>query len=265
MPGKLFNSPAQHLLVILHRFLSSHLNLHGGLAGKAYRRVYFSYKNLTDRHLISAARKLAKPGMLVVDVGANIGFFSVALARRMEVNLLAFEPDVQNFQNLEHVITENGLYSRIFPFPLALSDKTGTGSLYLSDFAPTDHKLINSRSSRTADIAITRLDDFLDAHPQYAAVSISLIKIDVQGAELQVVRGMDRVLVQNNYPPILVEYSPGDLEHAGVTPQEFFDTFKALGYHPHTLPDLSPRQPDWFIHNMRNAYTDLAMIHTTSS
>jgi hypothetical protein len=96
-------------------------------------------------------------------------------------------------------------------------------------------------------------------------VSISLIKIDVQGAELQVVRGMDRVLVQNNYPPILVEYSPGDLEHAGVTPQEFFDTFKALGYHPHTLPDLSPRQPDWFIHNMRSAYTDLAMIHTTVS
>ena len=107
MPGKLFNSPAQHLLVTLHRFLSNHLNLHGGLIGKAYCRAYFSYKILADRHLISAARKLAKPGMLVVDVGANIGFFSVALARRMEVNLLAFEPDVQNFQNLEHVIAEN--------------------------------------------------------------------------------------------------------------------------------------------------------------
>jgi FkbM family methyltransferase len=265
MPGKLFNSPAQRLLVAIHRILSRYLNLHSGIIGKMRRRAYFSYKNISDRHLISAACKLAKPGMLVVDVGANVGFFSVALARRMEVTSLAFEPDDQNFQILKHVITENFLHAQVIPYPLALSDKTGAGLLYLSNFAPTDHKLINSRSSRTADIAITRLDDFLDAHPQYAAVSISLIKIDVQGAELQVVRGMDRTLVQNNYPPILVEYSPGDLEHAGVTPQAFFDTFNALGYHPHTLPDLSPRQPDWFINNMRSAYTDLAMIHTTVS
>src|SRR3990172_10248125 len=112
MPGKLFNSPAQHLLVSVHRLVSSRLNLHGGVLGKAYRRLYFSYKNIIDRHLIATARKLAKPGTHVIDVGANIGFFSVAVARHAEVSLLAFEPDRENFQNLGRVTAEYDLGSR---------------------------------------------------------------------------------------------------------------------------------------------------------
>src|SRR3989344_1722318 len=156
MPGKLFNSPAQHLLVSMHRLVSPHLNLHGGIFGKVYRHIYFSYKNIIDRHLIATARKLAKP-------------------------------------------------------------------------------------------------------------PVSLIKIDVQGAELLVLRGMPQTLRTNDYPPILVEYSPDDLVHAGVTPEKFFSTFDALGYRPHTLPELSPRHPDWFIDNTRGAYLDLAMIHSTAT
>jgi FkbM family methyltransferase len=265
MPGKLFNSPAQHLLVSMHRLVSPHLNLHGGVLGKVYRRLYFSYKSIIDRHLIAAARKLAKPGTHVIDVGANIGFFSVAIARRAEVSLLAFEPDRQNFQSLDRVTTESRLGSRIHPYMLALSDTTGAGSLYLSDLAPTDHKLINSRSSKVVEIAMTRLDDFFAQHADLAKTPVSLIKIDVQGAELLVLRGMLQTLRSNHYPPILVEYSPDDLEHAGVTPKEFFVAFEALGYRPHTLPDLSPRHPDWFIDNTRGAYLDLAMIHSTSS
>ncbi len=265
MPGKQFNSPGQHLLVTMHRFLSLRMNLHGGFVGKAYRCLYFSYKRITDRALINTALRLAKPDTLVVDVGANIGFFSVALARRADISVLAFEPDQRNYENLVEVISVQDLRSRIFPYSLALSDKTGTGLLYLSDFSPMDHKLINSRSSRTVDIAITRLDDFLDEHPQHANAPISLIKIDVQGAELRVLRGMDRILVQNNYPPILVEYSPDDLGQAGVTPQDFFGAFEALGYRPHTLPELSPKHSGWFIDNMRNAYTDLAMIHSPAA
>jgi len=265
MPGKLFNSPAQHLLVSMHRLVSPHLNLHGGIFGKVYRHIYFSYKNIIDRHLIATARKLAKPGTHVIDVGANIGFFSVAIARHAEVSLLAFEPDRENFQNLGRVTVEHDLGSRIHPYMLALSDTTGTGSLYLSDLAPTDHKLINSRSSRTVEIAMTRLDDFFAQHADLAKTPVSLIKIDVQGAELLVLRGMPQTLRTNDYPPILVEYSPDDLVHAGVTPEKFFSTFDALGYRPHTLPELSPRHPDWFIDNTRGAYLDLAMIHSTAT
>lgn len=264
MPGKLFNSPVQHLLVSMHRFVSTHLDLHDRALGRAYRRIYFAYKKILDRHLIASARKLAKPGTLIVDVGANVGFFSVALARKTDISLLAFEPDRQNFQSLCRSVAEHALDSRIHSYMIALSDTTGTGSLYLSDLAPTDHKLINSRSSRSVEIAMARLDDFFAQHADLAKTPVSLIKIDVQGAELIVLRGMHQTLRTNNYPPILVEYSPDDLEHAGVSSEEFFSAFKALGYRPHTLPDLSPRHPDWFIDNTRGAYRDLAMIHTAA-
>lgn len=265
MPGKLFNSPAQHLLVSMHRLLSSHLNLHRGILGKAYRRAYFSYKRIVDRHLITAARKLAKSGTHVIDVGANIGFFSVAIARHDEISLLAFEPDCQNYQSLRRAAAEYNLGSRIHPYMLALSDTTGVGSLYLSDLAPTDHKVINSRSSKSVEIAMTRLDDFFARHAALAKTPVSLIKIDVQGAELLVLHGMQQTLRTNNYPPILVEYSPDDLAHADVTPEKFFSAFEAVGYHPHTLPELSPQSPDWFIDKIRGAYLDLAMIHSAAS
>lgn len=265
MPGKLFNSPVQHLLVSLHRFAASRLNLHGGVFGRIYRHIYFTYKAIIDRHLITTACKLSKPGTLVVDVGANIGFFSLALTRRADVSLLAFEPDRQNFQNLDRSIAEHALGSRIHLYMIALSDTTGTGSLYLSDLAPTDHKLINSRSSRSTEIAMARLDDFFSQHTDLAKMPVSLIKIDVQGAELLVLRGMHQTLKAYSYPPILVEYSPDDLTHAGVTPREFFGAFEALGYHPHTLPELRPQHSSWFIHNTRGAYVDLAMIHSATS
>lgn len=265
MPEKLFNSPVQHLLVSMHRFVSSRLDLHDGVFGWLYRHIYFAYKEITDRHLITAAGKLAKPDTLVVDVGANVGFFSVMLARRVGASLLAFEPDRQNFLTLNRLIDGHGLGNRIFPHMVALSDTTGTGSLYLSDLAPTDHKLIDSRSSRSVEIAMARLDDFLVQQADFTKKPISLIKIDVQGAELLVLRGMRQTLKANNYPPILVEYSPDDLTHANVTPGEFFHAFGTLGYHPHALPELKPQHPDWFIHNTRGAYTDLAMIHSVIS
>ncbi len=265
MPGKLFNSPIQHLLVSLHRFASSRLDLHGSVFGRVYQHIYFTYKGIIDRHLIATAGKLAKSRTLVVDVGANIGFFSVALARRADISLLAFEPDHQNFQSLGRSIAEHALGSKIHPYMMALSDTTGTGSLYLSDLAPTDHKLIDSRSSRAVEIATVRLDDFFVQHADLAKMPVSLVKIDVQGAELLVLRGMSQTLRSNHYPPILVEYSPDDLTHAGVSSGEFFSAFEKLGYRPHTLPELRPRHPDWFIHNTRRAYTDLAMIHSVAA
>lgn len=265
MPEKLFNSPVQRLLVALHKLAATRLNLHDGKLGRAYQHLYFCYKRAVDRRLITAARKLAKPGTLVIDVGANVGFFSATLARAVDATLLAFEPDRRNCQDLERTMSNAGLTGKIRPYCIALSDKTGSGLLYISDLAPTDHKLINTRSSTAVEIEVMRLDDFFVRHAELADVPISLIKVDVQGAELQVLHGMRATLAKNNLPPVLIEYSPDDLVHAGVTPVQFFAAFTDLGYVPHSLPELSPQSSEWFIANTKGAYQDLAMIHRATT
>jgi len=262
MPAKLYNSRIQQILILFHRLISSCLDLHNGVFGRIYRRLYYVYKSSTDRHLLTAAVNLAVPKSLVIDIGANIGFFSIQLAQKKDLQIIAFEPDQQNISELDIEIANRSLGEKIFTFNLALSDRTGIGTLYLSDLAPTDHKLIASRSTRALEIPITRLDDFMIQNDKFLNKKISLIKIDVQGAELLVLRGMRDTLKLHHFPPILVEYSPDDLEEAEISPELFFKEFEVLGYSPHSLPELTPQSSDWFIKNNKAAYQDLAMINT---
>jgi FkbM family methyltransferase len=250
-------SLTERILLRAYRFLAKRLDLQRGIAGAVYRRAYFFYKAMADRALLRSARRYVQPGTMVLDVGANIGFFCRAIVRRNDAHVIAFEPDPANFAQLQRMLHGSRLTERVHAHCLALSDTTGTARLYLSDVAPTDHKLIDTRSSSSVDVEVARLDDFLSGHPEYWR-PISLIKIDVQGSELQVLRGMRRTLERHSCPPVLVEYSPDDLRAAAVTPEDFFAAFGELGYRPHSIPDGLAREPAWIIAATRT-YTNILM------
>ncbi len=265
MSNRLYNSVFESLLVRLHQAVAPRLDLTTGLFGWLYVTAYFAYKRVHDRTLIKVAKQLIKPETLVIDIGANIGFFSFAIVdTNRPVTILAFEPAPDNIRRLNALVTVRAAQQCVFPYPIALSDRAGTATLYLSDFAPTDHKLIPSRSSQSVEVPTLPLDDFIVSHPQFSALPISLIKIDVQGAELLVLHGMVRTLEANHYPPILVEYAPNDLAAAHVTPKDFFAAFAALGYQPHSIPTLAPLSPDTLIETLPGAYADLLMLSSRS-
>lgn len=261
MSNRPYNSIFESILVQLHRFIAHRQNVFSELVALLYPWAYFAYKRFQDRALVAAMRRLIRPGTLVLDIGANIGFFSFAvLDTDASCSVLAFEPAPDNFRQFTALIAARHERARPYPYPIALSDQNGTALLHLSDLAPTDHKLFPSRSSKVVEIATQRFDDFLDQHPQWLHIPVSLVKIDVQGAELMVLQGMARTLEANQYPPILVEYSPADLAAAGVTPDQFFDAFASLGYQPHSLPMLAPLTPNSLSKGLRGAYTDVAML-----
>lgn len=199
---------------------------------RLYARLYFLYKRRVEARCISAVTAWIKLGSLVIDVGAHIGFFTVEFARRVGESgtVLAFEPAQTNVELLRWNLRRFGL-NNVTVVEAALWERRGEGMLYLNPVHPADHRTFPGEGVRpTQPTPLVSLDDFLETHP--ALRRISLIKIDVQGAELKVLRGMDRTL--DRYPEacVLVEYTPFALAAAGDSLEGFLDFFHSRGYGP---------------------------------
>lgn len=161
-----------------------------------------------------------RPGDLLLDVGANIGVYSLYAASRCGAQVIAFEPESQNFAALNYNIHRNGLGDKVVAFPLAASDETGPTRLHMSQFATgqSHHSahapigeggvafraaFVQGAIAQTADDAVAAIA--VGAVPRF-------VKIDVDGNELRVLRGMSRLLGDPRLEQVLVELSEGDAE-----------------------------------------------------
>jgi FkbM family methyltransferase len=147
-------------------------------------------------------RALVASPLAFVDVGANNGFFSIAAASvpNFTGHIFAFEPYPNAFSRLEGNIKRNDLGPRVTAYQLAVSDYTGVASLHLSPMEDGRNSLVADFST-TKEVSCTTLDAVLSRTP------ISLVKIDVEGAELAVFRGMERILSENPEMAVVVEWN----------------------------------------------------------
>jgi FkbM family methyltransferase len=199
---------------------------------RLYARLYFVYKRRVEARCISAVSAWITSGSVVVDVGAHVGFFTVEFARRVGESgtVLAFEPAQSNVELLRWNLRRFAL-NNVTVMEAALWERSGEGMLYLNPVHPGDHRTFPGDLVRPAKpTPLVSLDDFLETFP--APRPISLVKIDVQGAELRVLRGMVRTL--DRYPDavLLVEYTPSALTAAEDSPEGFLDFFSSRGYKP---------------------------------
>lgn len=143
-------------------------------------------------------------GGVMIDIGANIGIYSVSLGKELgdKGELWAFEPLEVNI----NAINENMALNRLEnykAFQMALSDSNGTISLSLSDDAmyASIAEVYREGNSKTVEVEMKRLDDiWLSA----GKPDVSAMKIDVEGAELSVLKGATE-LISTAKPPILLE------------------------------------------------------------
>jgi len=127
-----------------------------------------------------------------IDVGANIGLYLVRVARATGISrLIAFEPDARNHDQLCANLYLNGLSGRAEVHRVALSDRAGKVAFEAFPDTSTGQSRV-SETSTGLEIDAVRLDDMLDVRGHKIA-----IKIDVEGHEAAVLRGMRRVLAQN--------------------------------------------------------------------
>lgn len=189
----------------------------------AYNVLYKLYKRCVDRYERVLLRDIIKPGMTVVDVGANIGIYTAYMAKIVgkEGRVYAFEPSPHTF-NLLKKYNKN---LNVTLVQAAVGDTTGRITLYLSDKLNVDHHTYETDEVRQKiDVPSYRLDDYLKNE------KIDFIKMDIQGFEHKALLGMTNILQNNRDIKLLMEFWPYGLIKAATTPQEILSFLHELNF-----------------------------------
>jgi FkbM family methyltransferase len=141
----------------------------------------------------------------VVDVGANIGLFSIYCAKRVGSNgtIIAIEPEPRNYASLFFNKRINGLYNMVI-IPCALADCVGSVKLYLA--SPIAHSIIRKESSYI-EVPCKTLDQIVF---EYKILTIDLLHIDAEEATFRILEGCRKSLQRNIIRRIIIEIERED-------------------------------------------------------
>jgi len=160
------------------------------------------------------------PGMTVLDIGAGIGYYTLLFAKRVGIQgrVIAFEPIPSVREKLEYNVRLNG-YTNVTVCDFALFSSHGSAILEAPFFIMQVDPTHSANEGRGIKIQTKIFDECVE---RLRIQRIDLVKIDVEGAELDVLRGMQQSLIEH-HPVLLIEvhpnylgrfnYDPGDLLH----------------------------------------------------
>jgi FkbM family methyltransferase len=183
-----------------------------------------------EKEVIQTWESLLHTGFVVLDIGANAGYYSLIAAIRTK-QVYAFEPSLAMRQQLESNIKLNAIRN-ISVEPCAVSDRNGTATLYLSssdNSGMTGMQPAENFSGVTQTINTVSIDEWIVTKD---SLRIDMIKIDVEGAEMKVLEGMKNVL-EKDHPGIFIEIIPSLLEKYGSKAEDVFQFLDKFGYTPH--------------------------------
>ncbi|HEX8390710.1 MAG TPA: FkbM family methyltransferase [Longimicrobium sp.] len=170
-------------------------------------------------------------GGVFVDVGANLGYFVLVAAAAVGAGgrVVALEPDPRMAGELEENVRRNRL-GQVAVVRAAASDRTGTAAL--SGYAEEGGNfgtstLLPDGGTNVFEVPCAPLDDLLDAQ---GVGAVDLVKVDVEGAELWVLRGMRRGLAARRYRRVLVELHPWTWDDRNAVVREMVEMMRESGY-----------------------------------
>ena len=188
--------------------------------------VYGTYEHDT----VQVFQKLVKPGMTVVDIGAHVGFYTLIAARLVGANgrVYAFEPNPEVYKILIRNIRINGYQSIVQAIPKGVSNQERTVRLFVpleksgeAGFYPQE-----ATDNTCIEVETLTLDGFF-ADEDWP--KIDLVKIDVEGAEIEVLEGMRELVRRSKDLKLIVEFNPENQMRACGSYTKLFETLVALG------------------------------------
>lgn len=194
--------------------------------------LFHEYEPLETRMFIN----LLKPGMTVIDIGANTGYYTLiaALSVGETGRIVAFEPYPGNVEILSRNVGLNRL-DNVTIEAYAISDLDGVAKLYISNINTGDHRIYDGKDDELFNVGRSRqkinvLTTTLDGYINNKGIDVDLIKMDVQGAEYVALQGMKETLKMNQDIILMTEYWPYGLKRCGTEPIEFLRELNALGF-----------------------------------
>jgi FkbM family methyltransferase len=212
-----------------------------------YRVFYFAYKRYSDRDKISIITQHVRPGMMALDIGANIGFYSRLLSRLVGKDgvVYAFEPDEDNCKFLAKTVIN---YPNVKIVKAACGEKNGSACLYRSKKMNVDHHMYKGEESRECvEVKMVSIDEYLSQTEK----SAGLIKIDVQGYDCHVLRGMKKTIARSSNALIIGELWPYGLRQAGSSADEYLAELQRIGLDIKMLAQMDSKD---FSTNDKNKY-----------
>lgn len=176
---------------------------------------------------------LLEPGKTMLDIGANIGYTSLIAARRVGPSgrVFAFEPSPRAYASLATNASLNK-FDWLQIEALACGVENAEMILYTSSLSDEYNSLAPDQRGmldKTVTCKVVRVDQYL---LERKIAHVDLIKIDVEGAEWPVIKGMDSLLTdaRSNRPMLIVEACLKNTSSFGYTPAEMFEHLADTGY-----------------------------------
>ncbi len=200
------------------------------------RRLWFrGYVEYDEEFFI---RSFVRPGMVVIDGGANIGHITLICAKRVEPGgkVHCFEPSAATYQVLCRNIQVNGLERTIVANHLALARQSGETLQFVvprgrSNAARLAHTAVPTPPTAPADdelepVSTIALDDYAQRHD---LGRVDFLKLDIEGAESMVIEG-GRHLLKRFRPTVLCEFNGRALARMGSSAAALWEQWQSAGY-----------------------------------
>lgn len=189
--------------------------------------LMLSYYEIHEPIETEMVQKVITKGSVVVDVGANIGYYTLLFARSAgeEGKVFSFEPSPDNFALLKKNVETNG-YRNVEMVNRAISDKPGTTRLYINKESAGGHRVYQSESGEDyVEVESIRLEDYFKDFDR----DVDVIKLDIEGWEYYAIMGMKSIIEKSPKIRIFMEFYPDYIRKSGADPEAILDFFEKCG------------------------------------
>jgi FkbM family methyltransferase len=177
---------------------------------------------------------LLEPGDTAVDAGAHVGLLTLAMARAVPPNgrVHAIEPTPRLAELLQRMAIMNNMRDIVTVHGCALGHTEGLAALSMQESMMNSSLVRLERQTNAIEVPVRPLDALLEPGTRPAVV-----KLDVEGSELDALKGMSRILADSPHAALIVEFGPSHLRRAGTEISDWLGAFACEGFKAWEIAD----------------------------